>query len=100
LTTTGWKTGKQHTVEIWFVEYDQRYYIMSERQSKAHWVQNIIHNPNVLFTLYNGTFKGNARIVDQEKDPKLATQVSKLMGAKYRWNNGLIVEISKTAEIY
>jgi deazaflavin-dependent oxidoreductase (nitroreductase family) len=99
LTTTGWKTGKQHKIEIWFVEYDQRYYIMSERRSNAHWVQNIIHNPNVLFTLYNGTFKGNARIVDQEKDPKLASQVSKLMGTKYKWKNGLIVEITKTAEI-
>ena len=31
LTTRGWKTGKQHTIEIWFVEYRQRYYVMSER---------------------------------------------------------------------
>jgi hypothetical protein len=30
LNTSGWKTGRQHKVEIWFVEYDGRYYIISE----------------------------------------------------------------------
>jgi hypothetical protein len=34
-------------IEIWFVEYKDRYYIMSELQKKADWVQNIMHNPRV-----------------------------------------------------
>jgi len=38
LTTRGWKTGKQHTIEIWFVGYRQRYYVISERRYKARWV--------------------------------------------------------------
>ena len=25
LTTHGWKTGKQHRIEIWFVEHNERY---------------------------------------------------------------------------
>ncbi|MBD0359100.1 MAG: nitroreductase family deazaflavin-dependent oxidoreductase [Nitrososphaeraceae archaeon] len=41
LTTIGWKTGKQHRIEIWFVEYNKRYYLVSERRKHAHWVQNI-----------------------------------------------------------
>ena len=41
LTTKGWKTGKQHKIEIWFVEYDKRYYVMSENMDRADWVKNI-----------------------------------------------------------
>ena len=44
LTTKGWKTGQPHKIEIWFVEYENKYYIMSETMERAHWVQNIIHD--------------------------------------------------------
>ena len=36
LTTKGWKTGIQHEIEIWFVSYDGKYYILSERKGNAH----------------------------------------------------------------
>jgi hypothetical protein len=32
LATKGRKTTKQHTIEIWFIEYSKRYYILSERK--------------------------------------------------------------------
>lgn len=94
MTTRGWKTGKQHRIEIWFVEYDQRYYIISERLEGAHWVQNIKHNPIVSLSINDKVFKGNARIVDREKESTLAAEVSKLMNIKYKWSEGLIVEVS------
>jgi deazaflavin-dependent oxidoreductase (nitroreductase family) len=94
LTTTGWKTGNQHIIEIWFVEYNARYYIISERLESAHWVQNIKHNPKVSFGINENVFKGNARIVDQEKESGLAREVSKLMNTKYNWSQGLIVELT------
>ena len=93
LTTKGWKTGRQHRIEIWYVDYNDKYYIMSEHLKRAHWVQNIIYNPSVLFTVNQKTFEGTARLVDQEKDAKLASQIANLMGAKYKWDRGLIVEI-------
>ncbi|MGB7953660.1 MAG: nitroreductase/quinone reductase family protein [Candidatus Nitrosopolaris sp.] len=93
LTTKGWKTGRQHSIEIWYVDYNDKYYIMSEHLKRAHWVQNIIHNPSVLFTVNEKTFEGTAILVDQEKDAKLASQIANLMGAKYKWDRGLIVEI-------
>jgi hypothetical protein len=93
LTTIGWKTRKHHKIEIWFVEYNKRYYIMSERWKRAHWVQNIIHNPSILFTVNYKILKGTTRIVDRDNQPKLAAEVSNLMNTKYRWNEGLIVEI-------
>ena len=93
LTTIGWKSGKQHKIEIWFVEHKERYYIMSELQKKADWVQNIMRNPRVLFTINDTIFKGTARIVEQDKEPELTAEVSKLMSTKYGWNGGLIVEL-------
>src|SRR5438477_8432521 len=58
LTTTGWKTGNQHEIEIWYVPYNGRYYIVSEREDRAHWVQNVQHNPAVTFRVGNQTFHG------------------------------------------
>ncbi len=95
LTTLGWKSGKEHRIEIWFVEYNERYYIISERLEGAHWVQNIKHNPTVSFSINdNRIFKGSARIVDQEKESALSAEVSKLMNTKYKWSEGLIVELT------
>jgi hypothetical protein len=96
LTTHGWKTGKEHRIEIWFVEYNGRYYIISERLDSAHWVQNIKHKHNptaVSFSINDIVFKGNARIVDQEKESALTAEVLKLMDTKYKWSQGLIVEL-------
>jgi deazaflavin-dependent oxidoreductase (nitroreductase family) len=94
LTTIGWKTGKQHRIEIWFVEYNKRYYLISERQRQAHWVQNIVHNPKVLFTVGHDRFEGTARIVDPDKESNSAVaEVLKLMDTKYGWDDGLIVEL-------
>jgi hypothetical protein len=96
LTTRGWKTGKQHKIEIWFVEYNQRFYIISERLEHAHWVQNIKHHTTVSFSVNNKVFKGIARIIDREKESALAEEVSKLMNAEYKWSQGLIVELTWT----
>jgi deazaflavin-dependent oxidoreductase (nitroreductase family) len=96
LTTFGWKTGKQHRIEIWFAEHNERYYIISERLDSAHWVQNIKRNPAVSFSINDNIFKGKARIVDQEKESALGAEVSKLMDTKYGWNQGLIIGLTPT----
>jgi len=68
LTTKGRKTTIQHTIEIWFVEYNKRYYILSERKKVSDWVQNIISDHNVSFNVNNKTYKGYARLVDKTKN--------------------------------
>jgi deazaflavin-dependent oxidoreductase (nitroreductase family) len=93
LTTKGWKTRIEHRIEIWFVSYADKYYIISEHKEKAHWVQNIMHNPRVMFTVNSKSFDGIARIVDKHSEPKLTEEVSDLMHTKYRWSDGLIVEL-------
>ena len=57
LTTKGWKSGRHHKIEIWFVSYAGKYYVVSERKEKAHWVQNIMHNPKVVFTVNSKSFE-------------------------------------------
>src|SRR5688572_18219346 len=94
LTTNGRKTTRQHTIEIWFIEYNKRYYIISERKQASDWVQNIIVDPHVTFDINNKTYKGYARLVDKSKEPILANAVSDLMFSKYGWNDGLIVELT------
>jgi deazaflavin-dependent oxidoreductase (nitroreductase family) len=94
LTTTGWKTGDPHTIEIWFVAYDGRYYMVSEHRERSHWVRNIRHNPAVTFRVGTATFRGSGRAVDPAAEPDLAADVSALMDAKYDWSDGLIVELT------
>lgn len=90
----GWRSGKQHKIEIWFVEYNDKHYVISERHERAHWVQNIVHNPKVSFAVGNNNiFEGSARFVNRDKDHELAAIVSKLMNEKYGWSEGLIVEL-------
>ena len=72
LTTNGRKTTRQHTIEIWFVEYNKRYYILSEHKKASDWVQNILVESNVSFNVNNKTYKGYARLVDKIKEPILA----------------------------
>lgn len=93
LDTVGWKTTNHHRIEIWFVEHDKRYYILSERKKRAHWVQNILRNPKILFTVNNKNFDGYARVID-DKELELISNVSRLMNNKYGWSDGLIVELN------
>jgi deazaflavin-dependent oxidoreductase (nitroreductase family) len=99
LTTKGRKTLRQHTIEIWFIEYNKRYYILSERKKDSDWVQNIIVNPEVSFDVNNKTSKGYARLVDKSKEPLLTNAVSEQMFSKYGWNDGLIVELTSNDNI-
>jgi hypothetical protein len=47
LTTTGWRTGWKHEIEIWFVQHNGKYYLISEDGYYSHWVQNIEHDPTL-----------------------------------------------------
>lgn len=94
VATLGWKTGKKHRIEIWFVEHGGRYYLFSEMKKNAHWVQNIIHHPKISFSVSGMTFDGRAKIISRETEKDLAAEVSALMKEKYGWNDGLIVELT------
>jgi deazaflavin-dependent oxidoreductase (nitroreductase family) len=92
LTTTGWRTGRAHEIEIWFTTLDGRYYVIAER-GEAHWVQNIRRQPSVTFRVAEARFKGTARIVDPRREKALHQRVAELSRAKYGWGEGVVVEL-------
>ena len=71
LTTTGRKTGIPRQIEIWFVEKEGRVYILAEHGYKAHWVQNVIANPEVTVRLGNERCAATGRVVDPTKHDTL-----------------------------
>lgn len=101
LSTIGHKTGKFHQIEIWYVEHEGRYYMISEHENASHWVKNINANPAVRFSI--GTPEnintvltdriGISRIVDATNQLELASIIRTKMQNKYEWNEGLIVEV-------
>lgn len=96
LTTTGWKSGEPHEIEIWFVAHEDRYYLVSEHFERSHWVQNIQRQPAIAFRVDDHRYGGTGRVVDSAAEPDLAKAVSDLMDAKYGWSDGLIVELTPT----
>ncbi|MBI5957697.1 MAG: nitroreductase family deazaflavin-dependent oxidoreductase [Chloroflexi bacterium] len=94
VTTTGWKTGTPHDIEIWYVEREGRYYIISENRERSHWVQNIQHNPAITLRVGETTYRGIGRPLDPATEPELVAAVSALMNEKYEWSEGLIVELT------
>ena len=98
LTTIGRKTGNPHEIEIWFVEYGGRYYLMSEFPEEADWVKNIQNDSAVSFRIGSRSAEavaGTGRIVDHARAPELVAAVARLMQEKYNWSDGQIVELER-----
>lgn len=103
LTTKGRKTGLPRSIEIWFVEHEGAWYVVSEMRDRANWVKNLRREPRVTFSVGARSARGavvpetpgRARIVDQSAEPELTRSVSALMDAKYGWSDGLVVELKK-----
>jgi deazaflavin-dependent oxidoreductase (nitroreductase family) len=94
LTTTGWKTGRPHEIEIWFTELDGCHYVISELGERAHWVQNLRRHPAVQFRVADQSLHGEARVVDPEREPELHARACALSKSKYDWGEGTVVELS------
>lgn len=93
LTTKGWKTGSPHRIEIWYVTHQGRYFLVSQYRENAHWVRNIEKDPKVSFEVMDSKYSGLGRVVDSDTEAALLREISKLMDAKYKWSEGLIVEL-------
>ena len=87
LTTTGRRTGKEHTIEIWFGLHDGRAYMLSGGGDRADWVRNLRKTPRVRLRIGTQTGTGTARVVRAgTKEDELARQ---LLDGKYQgWREG------------
>ncbi|MEM4494575.1 MAG: nitroreductase family deazaflavin-dependent oxidoreductase [Candidatus Caldarchaeum sp.] len=74
ITTRGRKTGKPHTVTIWFgVDDNGRMFVSSLRS--RDWVKNILANPEVEVSVKGITRKMRAVIVESEEDKQLISSI-------------------------
>ena len=102
LVTRGRNSGLPRRMEVWFVELDQVFYVLAESRDRADWVRNIEANPDVSFSIGNrrnafsavDTTDGLGRVVDEAGEAELIERVRAQMLAKYRWMDGMIVEIA------
>jgi deazaflavin-dependent oxidoreductase (nitroreductase family) len=87
LTTTGRRSGKQHTVEIWFALHDGRLYMLSGGGDRADWVKNLRKTSAVRVRIGTQSTTAKARIVRAgTKEDELARQ---LLDGKYQgWREG------------
>jgi deazaflavin-dependent oxidoreductase (nitroreductase family) len=87
LTTTGRRTGKEHTVEIWFSLHDRRIYMLSGGGSGADWVRNLRKTPRVRLRIGTQAATATARVIRAgTKEDELARQ---LLDGKYQgWREG------------
>lgn len=96
LSTRGHRSGKRHEIEIWFVEHEGRFYIVSEKGEAAHWARNIRADPAVQFRLGEAWDDGAAPRPGKASfpdDAALIAAVKAKMDAKYGWSDGLVVAI-------
>ena len=94
LTTTGRISGKPRKIEIWFVESQQRFYILAEHLHETQWVKNIKRNPRVQIRLGKSSFEATARVLDYNRDRKAWLTAQALAREKYGWGDGLPVELT------
>ncbi len=100
LTTTGRKTGLSRQIEIWFVEMQDRFYILAEHYHRTQWVKNIQRDPRVRVRIgrgQSGEFDATARALDPERDAELWQAAQRLSREKHGWGNGLPVEITRVS---
>jgi deazaflavin-dependent oxidoreductase (nitroreductase family) len=87
LTTTGRRTGKEHTIEIWFALRDGRIYLLSGGGRRADWVRNLRKTPCVRLRIGTQSANATARVLRAgTKEDELARQ---LLDGKYQgWREG------------
>jgi deazaflavin-dependent oxidoreductase (nitroreductase family) len=69
ITTRGRRTGKPHTVTIWFLADGERLYL-GTMNAKRDWVRNVAKNPEVEFAIGDLTVHGRAHaITDPSREP-------------------------------
>lgn len=93
LTTRGRRTGLPREIEIWYLELDESFYLISELRERAQWVQNIMAEPRVRYRIGGRQGAATARLVRPETEPELAARVARAFDERYRWSDGLIVQL-------
>ncbi len=80
LTTAGRRTGRPHTVEIWFAMRGPTLYLLSGGGERSDWVRNLAATPGVEVRIGDERLTGVARIVTDPDEDRVARD---LLVSKY-----------------
>jgi deazaflavin-dependent oxidoreductase (nitroreductase family) len=75
LTTTGRRSGRAHTIEIWFALQGQTLYLLSGGGAHSDWVKNLLRQPEVQVRIRESAFSGRARLVTDPQEDALARKI-------------------------
>jgi deazaflavin-dependent oxidoreductase (nitroreductase family) len=85
-TTVGRRTGRPHTIEIWFGARDSTIYLLSGAGERSDWVKNLKADPAVHVRIAGSEWQARARLVE---DPDEEAGARRLLAAKYQgWEEG------------
>ena len=65
LTTRGRRTGRSHTIEIWFVAVGGSAYLMAGGREGADWVRNLASDPDVTLRVGSESWPARGRVVEE-----------------------------------
>lgn len=92
LTTIGRRTGRPHTVEMWFAVQGEAVYLLSGSRDGSDWVRNLRREPAVQVRIGRAAaqrYRGRARVVDEAAEGGLDAVARRLLAAKYQgWHPG------------
>lgn len=94
VTTTGRRTGKPHTIEIWFAAEHRTLYILMGGGESADTVRNVRANPAARVRVGGETFEAAARVVEDSREAALARR---LVPEKYAAHEDGLQEWAETA---
>ncbi len=90
LTTVGRRTGRPHTVSLWFVPHRGRVYVSTDDRTRRDWCRNILKEPGVSLQVGGSTYRGQARLVE---DDLLREELRALRYDRYR---GAFMSMART----
>lgn len=94
LTTTGRRSGHSRTVELWFVVYQDRLYVMAEHHHDTGWVKNLKKTPTAAVHIAGQRLPVRARILSAEQNEQEWHAVAQQFQSKYNWSAGLPVALA------
>lgn len=80
VTVIGRKSGKPHSVKIWFAADREKVYVTSGRGLGAQWIKNLQKNPQVTLRIGATTMKGTAA---WREGPEVRANIFPLFFKKY-----------------
>lgn len=91
LTTTGRKSGMEHTVGLQYELIDGRYYVGASDGTRADWLRNIQSNPEVTVQAGKLKFRARAEVVSD------ASEIARFLAYRLKKRPILIRSILRTA---